>query len=50
VLDYKLQHDPAQVAVYREQLAGYVQAVRALQPGDAVSGAFITAQGEVIEA
>jgi ATP-dependent helicase/nuclease subunit A len=50
VLDYKLQHDPAQVAAYREQLGGYVQALRALQPGDAVRGAFITAQGEVIEA
>ena len=50
VLDYKLQTDPAAVPAYREQMAAYVQAVQALQPGDRVRGAFITGQGLVVEA
>ena len=50
VLDYKLQADPASVAAYREQLQGYVAAVKQLQPGDEVRGAFITGQGVVVPA
>ena len=49
VLDYKLQHRPAEVDSYREQLQTYVAAVRALQPGGDVRGAFITGAGALIE-
>jgi ATP-dependent helicase/nuclease subunit A len=49
VLDYKLTHDPRSDAALHEQLARYVAAVRALQPGDAVRGAFITGAGELVE-
>ena len=49
VLDYKLQHRPAEVDSYREQLQIYVAAVRALQPGVEVRGAFITGGGALIE-
>lgn len=49
VLDYKLQHTPQTIEAYRAQLAGYREAVRALQPGERVRAAFITAAGEVIE-
>jgi ATP-dependent helicase/nuclease subunit A len=49
VLDYKLQHAPEALPAYREQLARYRRAVQALQPGDAVRGAFITGAGELIE-
>jgi len=49
VLDYKLQHAPQAVEAYREQLAGYRDAVQALQPGEAVRAAFITGAGEVVE-
>ena len=49
VLDYKLQSDPASVLAYRDQMARYVAAVAALQPADAVRGAFITGQGELVE-
>ncbi|MDP1899958.1 MAG: UvrD-helicase domain-containing protein [Rubrivivax sp.] len=49
VLDYKLQEAPAAVAAYRDQLAAYVAAVQALQPGDEVRGAFITGQGGLVE-
>ncbi len=49
VLDYKLaaapQDDPALLA----QLQRYRDAVRALQPGDRVRAAFLTALGELIE-
>jgi len=48
VLDYKLHAAPAQVAEHRNQLAGYVAAVRALQPRDRVQGAFITAGGQLV--
>jgi ATP-dependent helicase/nuclease subunit A len=48
VLDYKLQHTPQAVTAYREQLATYRDAVRALCPEDAVEAAFITAAGEVL--
>ncbi|WP_428414575.1 UvrD-helicase domain-containing protein [Methylibium sp.] len=49
VLDYKLQHAPQAIEAYREQLAGYREAVQSLQPGERVRAAFITAAGEVIE-
>ena len=49
VLDYKLRSDPASVLAYRDQMSRYVAAVAALQPGDAVRGAFITGQGDLIE-
>jgi ATP-dependent helicase/nuclease subunit A len=46
VIDYKLNHDPMASEAYQAQMARYVAAVQALQPDDAVGGAFITAQGE----
>ena len=49
VLDYKLRSDPASIDVYRQQLEGYVAAVQALQPADAVRGAFITGLGQLVE-
>lgn len=49
VLDYKLRAEPAEVLAYRAQLADYAAAVRALQPGDRVRAAFITAQGRLVE-
>ncbi|HWI12194.1 MAG TPA: 3'-5' exonuclease, partial [Burkholderiaceae bacterium] len=49
VLDYKLQHAPQQLADYRAQLLRYRDAVRRVQPGDAVRCAFITGAGAVIE-
>ena len=49
VLDYKLRHAPAELVDYREQMARYVRAVRALEPGDAVRAAFVTGAGAVIE-
>ena len=41
VLDYKLDADPAARPAYRAQMDGYLRAVRALQPGDRVVGAFV---------
>ena len=38
-----------ELAGYREQLAGYCAAVRQLQPGASVRGAFITGAGELVE-
>ena len=49
VLDYKLRGSPAQLPAYRAQMQRYVEAVQALQPGEAVRGAFITGAGELIE-
>ena len=49
VLDFKLQHKPAEVDDYREQLQTYVAAVRALQPEGDVRGAFITGGGALVE-
>ncbi len=49
VLDYKLQHQPAELEANREQLRSYRTAVQALQPGDEVKAAFITGAGELIE-
>nr|WP_246295024.1 UvrD-helicase domain-containing protein [Schlegelella koreensis] len=48
VLDYKLQHAPERDAANREQLRRYVAAVRRMQPGDAVLGAFIGGDGELV--
>jgi ATP-dependent helicase/nuclease subunit A len=48
VLDYKLQHAPAQTLAYQQQMQTYVAAVQALQPSDRVRGAFITGAGEVV--
>lgn len=49
VLDYKLQHAPGELADHREQLRHYRDAVRRLQPGEAVRCAFVTGAGEVVE-
>ncbi len=49
VLDYKLNTDPLAVPGYRQQMAGYVQAVRLLQPGASVRAAFITGKGELFD-
>jgi ATP-dependent helicase/nuclease subunit A len=49
VLDYKLQHAPQQLDAYRAQLLRYREAVRRMQPGDAVRCAFLTGAGAVIE-
>jgi ATP-dependent helicase/nuclease subunit A len=48
VLDYKLQHAPERDVANREQLRRYVAAVRRMQAGDEVRGAFITGEGELI--
>jgi ATP-dependent helicase/nuclease subunit A len=48
VLDYKLSQEPAGQPALRQQLAQYVAAVRALQPGEAVQGAFVTGAGALI--
>ena len=48
VLDYKLGDTPEAVAGYRAQMARYVVAVQAAQPGEAVQGAFITGRGRVV--
>ena len=49
VLDYKLDPAPQLNPDDLAQLAAYGQAVRALQPGQSVRCAFITASGELIE-
>jgi ATP-dependent helicase/nuclease subunit A len=49
VLDYKLQHAPAEVAAYRAQLAGYREAVASLQAGERVRAGLVTGRGEFIE-
>jgi hypothetical protein len=49
VLDYKLHAAPAEWPAYRAQLTRYIAAVQALQPDDAVRGAFITGTGAVVE-
>ena len=49
ILDYKLTRDPLAVPTYRQQMADYVKAVQALQPGARVRAAFITGQGELVE-
>jgi ATP-dependent helicase/nuclease subunit A len=49
VLDYKLDPDPAREPAYRAQLDAYRRAIQALQPGDIVRAAFITAEGALVE-
>jgi ATP-dependent helicase/nuclease subunit A len=49
VLDYKLDATPEHNPAHRDQLAAYRRAVQALQPGERVRMAFITAAGELIE-
>jgi ATP-dependent helicase/nuclease subunit A len=46
VIDYKLGDQPLATADYHSQMARYVAAVRCLQPGDEVHGAFITGSGQ----
>jgi len=48
VLDYKLNHDPRGQPALQAQLQRYVDAVQALQPGEAVQGAFITGAGALV--
>jgi ATP-dependent helicase/nuclease subunit A len=49
VLDHKLHPAPQTQAALREQLGRYRDAVRALQPGEVVRAAFLTAGGDCIE-
>ena len=49
VLDYKLNQSAGEIPRYREQLQRYRRAVQALQPGEVVRAAFITAAGALIE-
>jgi ATP-dependent helicase/nuclease subunit A len=49
VLDYKLAGAPEVAPALRAQLARYVAAVQAAQPGEPVRAAFVTARGEVRE-
>ncbi len=49
VLDYKLARAPEQRPEYLQQMRRYVAAVQALQPGDPVRAALITAQGRLVE-
>ncbi len=49
VLDYKLSRAPETLEPYRRQLLRYRDAVRILQPGDAVRCAFIAGDGRVVE-
>jgi ATP-dependent helicase/nuclease subunit A len=49
VLDYKLALAPESLEPYRRQLLRYRDAVRALQPGDAVRCAFIAGDGRIVE-
>lgn len=48
VLDYKLRHRPAELPAHVAQLAGYVAALRAAQPGERVRGAFIAGDGQLV--
>lgn len=49
VLDYKLAAAPQSDPALLEQLRRYRDAVAALQPGDRVRAAFLTAAGELVE-
>ena len=49
VLDYKLASRPEGRAEYLEQMGQYALALRALQPGEPVRAALITAQGRLVE-
>lgn len=46
VIDYKLGEHPLGMAAYHDQMARYVAAVRRLQPGEVVQGAFVTGSGQ----
>ena len=48
VLDYKLGATPEREAAYLQQMHGYVSAVQALQPGEAVRAALISGTGRFI--
>jgi len=45
VLDYKLGHRPQHSQTYQVQMARYVAAVSALQPGERVSAALVSGEG-----
>lgn len=45
VIDYKLNHQPQELAQYQAQIRQYIRAVSLLQPGERVQGAFITGAG-----
>ncbi len=49
VLDYKLHPAPLQVPEYQEQMRRYLCALRSLEPGQRVRGAFISADGQLHE-
>lgn len=49
VLDYKLNRRPEQLPAYREQMARYLRALAAVQPGEPVRGGFITGDGRFVE-
>jgi ATP-dependent helicase/nuclease subunit A len=49
VLDYKLAGAPEAAPELRAQMARYVAAVQAAQPGEPVRAAFVTARGELRE-
>ena len=49
MLDYKIGHAPQAMAVYREQLQRYREAVQAGEPDARVRAAFVTGLGDVIE-
>jgi ATP-dependent helicase/nuclease subunit A len=49
ILDYKLRHQPQQLAAYSEQMRRYREAVRRAQPDDEIRCAFVTGAGEVVE-
>jgi len=46
VLDYKLNHQPQELAQYISQMQTYVRAVQAKQPAGIVKAAFITGSGQ----
>lgn len=48
VLDYKLGATPEREPAYLEQMRGYVAAVQALQPGEAVRAALISGTGRFV--
>ena len=49
VLDFKRHDAPEREPAYREQMHGYLAALRAIHPGAPVRLAFITARGRFIE-
>ena len=49
VLDYKLNTRPAELPAHRAQMARYMAAVAAAQPGERVRGGFITGRGDFVD-